>query len=253
MTDREFWVVIPFFNEAGWITATLEALAAQTDQDFHLLLVDNASTDASRAVVDAYRDRRPELAMEVIAEAEKGTGAAADTGFRYAIAHGARFIARTDADCLPRQDWVANLKRAFAEGLQFVIGAIKPRADDFPLTWRDRIAIPVLIFIASNWGKVYRRGRPGQFRYAYIMVAGNNLAITASMYERAGGFPRSRIEDMHEDRILGDRVRMLTTRTKRRGDVVVYNSTRRARRYGFINTLLWYWEHRYRPHEVDVR
>ena len=73
------------------------------------------------------------------------------------------------------------------------------------------------------------------------------------MYERAGGFPRSRIEDMHEDRILGDRVRMLTTRTKRRGDVVVYNSTRRARRYGFINTLLWYWEHRYRPHEVDVR
>ncbi|TME76497.1 MAG: glycosyltransferase, partial [Chloroflexi bacterium] len=80
MTDREFWVVIPFFNEAGWITATLEALAAQTDQDFHLLLVDNASTDASRAVVDAYRDRRPELAMEVIAEAEKGTGAAADTG-----------------------------------------------------------------------------------------------------------------------------------------------------------------------------
>jgi len=46
---------------------------------------------------------------------------------------------------------------------------------------------------------------------------------------------------------------MLTTRTKRKGDVVVYNSTRRARRYGFINTLLWYWEHRYRPQEVDVR
>jgi glycosyltransferase involved in cell wall biosynthesis len=253
MSRPELWVVVPFFNEANWITPTLEALAKQTDRDFSLLLVDNASTDSSRLVVEAFRLRRPEMPIEVISEAEKGTGAAADTGFRYAIAHGGRFIARTDADCLPRQDWIAKIKRAFSEGLEFVIGTIKPRSDDFPLSWSDRLAIPVLIFVASNWGKVYRRGRPGQFRYAYIMVAGNNLAITASMYERAGGFPRSRIEDVHEDRVLGDRVRMLTTRTRKKGNVVVYNSTRRARRYGFINTLLWYWEHRYRPEEVDVR
>jgi hypothetical protein len=46
---------------------------------------------------------------------------------------------------------------------------------------------------------------------------------------------------------------MLTRRTRRKRNVVVYNSTRRARRYGFINTLLWYWEHRYRPQEIDVR
>src|SRR2546428_14140623 len=99
MTDHELWVVIPFFNEAGWITATLEALAAQTDQDFHLLLVDNASTDASRAAVDAYRERRSELAIEAIAQPEKGTGAGADTGLRSATAHGPRLIARPDADC----------------------------------------------------------------------------------------------------------------------------------------------------------
>jgi glycosyltransferase involved in cell wall biosynthesis len=253
MNAPDFWVVVPFFNEAGWITATLEALAAQTDRAFSLLLVDNGSTDASGAEIEAFRARHPEMTIEVIVELEKGTGAASDTGFRYAIAHGARYIARTDADCLPRRDWVANIKRAFVEELEFVIGTIKPRSDDFPLSWGDRIAIPVLIFVASNWGKIYRRGRPGQFRYAYIMVAGNNLAITASMYERADGFPRSRIEDVHEDRVLGDRIRMLTRRTRRKRNVVVYNSTRRARRYGFINTLLWYWEHRYRPQEIDVR
>jgi glycosyltransferase involved in cell wall biosynthesis len=253
MSRPELWVVVPFFNEASWITKTLEALAGQTDRDYRLLLVDNASTDSSRSVIDDFRQRHPEMPIEIISESEKGTGAAADTGFRYAIAQGARFIARTDADCLPRMDWVASIRRAFDDGLEFVIGTIKPRSDDFPLSWRDRLAIPALIFIASNWGKVYRRGRPGQFRYAYIMVAGNNLAITASMYERAGGFPRSRIEDVHEDRVLGDRVRMLTTRTRKKRNVVVYNSTRRARRYGFINTLLWYWEHRYRSAEVDVR
>lgn len=253
MTATDFWVVVPVFNEAAWITATLDALMAQTDRGFTLLLVDNGSTDDSRAVIQRYRDRQPELAIEVITEPLKGTGAASDTGFRYAIAHGSRYIARTDADCLPRSDWVANIKRAFADGLDFVIGTIKPRSDDFPLSWGDRLAIPVLIFVASNFGKIYRRGRPGQFQYTYIMVAGNNLAITASMYERAGGFPRSRIEDVHEDRVLGDRVRMLTRRTRKKSNVVVYNSTRRARRYGFLNTLLWYWEHRYRPTEIDVR
>jgi glycosyltransferase involved in cell wall biosynthesis len=253
MTAHDFWVVVPFFNEEAWITSTLEALAAQSDRDFTLLLVDNGSTDTTRDVIERFRRRQPEMVIEVIPEPEKGTGAASDTGFRYAITHGASYVARTDADCLPRRDWVANIKRAFHEGLEFVIGTIKPRSDDFPLSLGDRIAIPVLIFVASNWGKVYRRGRPGQFRYAYIMVAGNNLAITGSMYERAGGFPRSRIEEVHEDRVLGDRVRMLTRRTKRKRNVVVYNSTRRARRYGFINTLLWYWEHRYRPQEIDVR
>jgi glycosyltransferase involved in cell wall biosynthesis len=148
MTGADFWVVVPFFNEAGWITATLEALAAQTDRAFSLLLVDNGSTDAGGAEIEAFRGRHPEMTIEVITELEKGTGAASDTGFRYAIAHGARYIARTDADCLPRRDWVANIKRAFAEELEFVIGTIKPRSDDFPLSWGDRIAIPVLIFVA---------------------------------------------------------------------------------------------------------
>lgn len=253
MRPADFWVVVPFYNEEAWIQATLQALAAQSDATFTLLLVDNGSTDASLQVVRNFRRTHPDMAIEVINEAEKGTGAASDTGFRHAIARGAGYIARTDADCLPRQDWVANLKRAFAEDLDFVIGTIKPRGDDFPLSVPDRLVIPVLVFIAANWGKVYRRGRPGQFKYTYIMVAGNNLAITAAMYEQSGGFPRSRIEDVHEDRVLGDRVRMLTTRTRKKRNVVVFNSTRRARRYGFINTLLWYWEHRYRPDVVDVR
>jgi len=253
MQASDFWVIVPFYNEAAWIGATLEALAGQSDRGFTLLLVDNGSTDTGRQVIERFRESESDMAINVISEREKGTGAASDTGFRYAIAQGARYLARTDADCLPRRDWVQNLKGAFAEDLDFVIGQIKPRSDDFPLSLPDRVVIPILVFVASQWGKVYRRGRPGQFKYPYIMVAGNNLGITAEMYERSGGFPRSRIEDVHEDRILGDRVRMLTRRTRKKRNVVVFNSTRRARRYGFINTLLWYWEHRYQPDVIDVR
>jgi glycosyltransferase involved in cell wall biosynthesis len=253
MQPHDFWVVVPFYNEAAWLEGTLNALATQTDPDFALLVVDNGSTDRSLEVVERFCSTHPEIAISLISEPEKGTGAASDTGFRHAISMGARYIARTDADCLPRRDWVANLKQAFAEDLDFVIGQIRPRSDDFPLTVRDRLLIPLLLFVASNWGKVCHRGPRGRFKYRYIMVAGNNLAITADMYLRSGGFPRSKIEEVHEDRVLGDRVRMLTNRTCKKRNVVVYNSTRRIRRYGFINTLLWYWEHRYQPDVVDVR
>lgn len=39
-------IILPFFNEEGWIGSTLDSLAAQSDSRFRLLLVDNGSTDA---------------------------------------------------------------------------------------------------------------------------------------------------------------------------------------------------------------
>ena len=85
------------------------------------------------------------------------------------------------------------------------------------------------------------------------MAAGNNLAITAALYQASGGFPRSAIEQQHEDRALSEAVRTLTTRAAVRHDVVVYNSLRRVRAWGYLNTLRWYRNHGYRPAVVDVR
>src|SRR5690349_16957431 len=114
MLDKNtFYVVVPFYNEEIWIERTLESLAEQKDREFTLVLVNNNSTDESVGVVETWSARHPEMAIEVIDEFEKGTGAAADTGFRYAIDRGAKVVARTDADCLPAPDWVEKLKSCF--------------------------------------------------------------------------------------------------------------------------------------------
>jgi glycosyltransferase involved in cell wall biosynthesis len=249
--EREFFVVVPVFNEAAGLPSTLAALAGQSDRDFTLVIVDNASTDASVGVARAFAATSDSPPTIVIQEPVKGTGAAADTGFRYAIGQGARWIARTDADCLPRADWVRNLKRALVgDGLEFVAGKIKPRADE-RLTLADRVILPAMIWLAEHYGRLHRRGP--QFRYPYFMAAGNNLAITAELYERSGGFPRVAIEDAHEDRVLSESVRTLTSRAAVRRDVVVFNSARRVRAYGYLNTLRWYRNHGYRGAIVDVR
>lgn len=247
-----FFVVVPYFDEESGILATLKALAAQSDRRFSLVLVDNGSRDHGPDVVAGFAARHPWLTTYLIDEAQKGTGAAADTGFRFAIDRGARWIARTDADCLPRVDWVGNLKRALCEeGLDFVAGKIRPREDEGPLSLRWRIALKVMIWLAENHGKVVRRGP--EFRYPYFLAVGNNLAIAARLYELAGGFPRTAVEEQYEDRVLSERVRTLTDKAALRRDVVVYNSARRVRAWGFINTLRWYRNHGYHPPQVDVR
>ena len=167
MNKPRFYVVIPIFNEEKAIRATLDSLLAQSDTDFTLVLVDNASTDQTVAVIEQWRGEHPALAVDLIREPQKGTGTAADTGFRYAIAQGATHIARTDADCLPIRDWVAGFKRAFAEeGLEFVVGVLKARTDEIPLDWSDRFVIPLLMTVAETYGKLTRRDK--RFQYPIV-------------------------------------------------------------------------------------
>lgn len=247
---NKFWVVVPCYNEERRIADTLHALAAQTDRDYTLLIVDNGSTDGTVAAVERFFAAHPQP-HALIHEPQKGTGAASDTGFRYAIAQGARWIARTDADCLPAPDWVARLRRHFeVDGLEFVAGHIKPR-DDEPLTRLDRALIALLVALAHPAGRLRRRGP--EFKYPYFMAAGNNLAIAAALYERCGGFPRTAIDHAHEDRVLSERVRRITDRARFVRGLVVYNSTRRLKQYGYRRTLQWYLSHGGRPLEVDVR
>jgi glycosyltransferase involved in cell wall biosynthesis len=247
-----FCAVVPFYNEERGMHATLDALAAQSDTSFALILVDNASTDGSAAIAERFAREHSSPRTYVIQESRKGTGAASDTGFRFAISLGARWIARTDADCVPDRDWVRNLKRALClDGLDFVAGKIRPRTDEAPLSLVERAILASMIWLAEHYGRLHRRGP--QFKYPYFMAAGNNLAITAALYELSGGFPRTAIEEMHEDRALSEVVRTLTTRAAVRRDVQVYNSARRVRSYGYLNTLRWYRNHGYHPRVVDVR
>ena len=242
--------MVPAFDEAAGIGATLDALAAQTDQDFRLVVVDNASTDGTADVVRAH-PLVTSTTAEVVHEVQRGTGAAADTGMRHAIARGATHLARTDADCLPAPDWTARVRAAFAD-LDLIAGRLLPRTDEGVPAWQRGVLVGA-VAAAAAFGR-FRPGNrvPGALG-PYVMSAGCNMAITAELYLRAGGFPRTRIQDVHEDRALVNAVRPLTARYGARRDVVVRGSSRRVRAWGLVRTLGWYADHRYRPEHVDIR
>lgn len=251
-------VVVPVFDEASGIGPTLEALAAQQDADFDAVFVDNGSRDGSAEVIRAFAVERGFDRWRVVDEPQKGTGAAADTGMRSAIAAGATLLARTDADCLPRADWTASVRRALTprerggRGLGLVGGELVPRRDE-GLGWPTRAGLRGAVHLAEAFGRIRPGNRGDGYLGPYLMAAGCNVGITAELYLAAGGFPRTRIEELHEDRALVNAVRRLTRDYARRSDVVVYGSSRRVQAWGLANTLLWYKDHAYRPAVVDIR
>jgi glycosyltransferase involved in cell wall biosynthesis len=231
------WVVVPAYNEAARIGATLDALAVQTDLDFTLLVVDNNSTDATTGVVRTFAARAP-MPVELLVEPEKGVGCAVDTGFRHAICSGATVLARTDADCLPRPDWVAAARSALrTSGAGMVCGRITARRDEHgPL---GRAGFRAAVAVAAAFGRIrpaHRRGRDG-YLAPYRMHAGNNMAITAALYVACGGMPR---RPSPTDRTFLNRVRRTTDAIARSRTMVVENSTRRLRAYGLVRTARWY-------------
>jgi glycosyltransferase involved in cell wall biosynthesis len=239
-------------NEEKLVRQTLDSLAAQEHQDFTVVVVDNGSTDASCLIVAEFAAAHPHMDIRLVHEAGKGTGAAADTGMRFGVDHGATWLARTDADCLAAPDWTAKIVQAFDDGLELIAGQLVPRADEGISTGERRMML-LAVEIASFFGRIRPGNKGDGYLGPYQMLPGCNMAITADMYHRSGGFPRTSIEDLHEDRELSNRVRKLTRNYALRRDVVVYGSSRRVKAWGLKNTLAWYADHRYRPEHVDIR
>ena len=249
----DLWVVIPAFNERKTLPVTLAALTAQQDPAFTVLVVDNASTDGTADVVRDFAARHSGFDLRVIAEPAKGTGFACDTGMRHAIAAGARRLARTDADCIPDPGWTAIVRESLDGGLEMVTGRLLPRRDEVRLKAWEKWLLPAVIGFCATFGRFRPSNRDPKYLGHYMMSPGSNLALTASLYERCGGFPRTSIEVEHEDRTLVNRVRTVTAAYGRRRGMVVYGSVRRLRAYGLVGTLAWYLDHRNKPSEVDIR
>lgn len=72
-------VVIPVYNRADIVRRVLESLDAQSCRDFGVVLVDNASTDGTRAVLEEW-SRQTSLTVRIASESRRGAAAARQTG-----------------------------------------------------------------------------------------------------------------------------------------------------------------------------
>lgn len=157
-------------NGAATIEQQLEALAAQSyDGAWELVVVDNGSTDQTPRIVEAWRERLPQLRV-VRADESVGLGYARNVGAR--TARGV-ILAFCDADDVADPGWVAALVAAAGRG-----DLIAGRLDHDRLNG-DR---------AREWRGVADGVEDRRIGLGYLPYApGANFAVRREKFEAVGG------------------------------------------------------------------
>jgi glycosyltransferase involved in cell wall biosynthesis len=101
----EISVVVPVFNGGKSIAATLESLLRQTLPALEIIVVDDGSTDNTKDTVAKFGS-----AIKYVYQANCGPAVARNCGIRLAKGE---YVAFTDSDCLPMEDWLRSLSLGF--------------------------------------------------------------------------------------------------------------------------------------------
>ena len=161
-------VIIPCYNASATLAACLQSLHDQdfAREAFEIVVVDDCSTDDSRAIAAKFGCRIVECAIN------KGPGVARNLG---AEAAQGEILAYTDTDCFVPSGWLRNLDRHFVDdAVQTVFGGYCGTARDTPME--------VFAFLECHY-------RQNHMSFHIELSSTSNFACRKSAFAAVGGFP----------------------------------------------------------------
>lgn len=197
--DAEVSVVVATYQRADLLPALLGGLVAQDDARFEVIVVDDASTDDTAAVLARLAATAPFPVRVLRQEGNQGPSAARNRGWRAATAP---VVVFTDDDCVPQPGWLRGLIAGIERGADIVQGRTEPD--------------PAHLQEHGPFGRTMRV--PHEEGYYETC----NIAYRREWLERLGGFDESfRIA---EDVDLAWRAREAGARTAFAADALVYHA-----------------------------
>ncbi len=204
-------VVVLTYNRSDALLRVLDALAAQTDHGFEVIVADDGSRPEHTDVIAAHASRWP-FALCHAWHPDRGFTAAAARNMGVRAARG-DYVIFLDGDCIPQTDFIAAHRRlaqpgCFVNGSRILLDAPLtsralqsplPRPRDAPLWWlRQRLAgrCNKLGGLIVRWPAALRACRR-HFRWRGIRSC--NLAAWRSDIEAVDGFDQSFDGWGHED------------------------------------------------------
>ena len=158
MKNRVF-VIIPNWNGARRLGASVDSILRQSYKNFTLIIVDNGSTDDSRAVIEAYQ-QQDERVRAIFRDKNYGYIGGVNPGFEQALAEGAAYAAPFNNDAIADKDWLKHLVHFLDTHENYGIAACT-------LLHADGKTIDSTADQYTIWGIPYPRGRdePATTRY----------------------------------------------------------------------------------------
>lgn len=183
-------VIVCAHNEGRYLAACLHSLLAQTRPPDELLVINNASTDETRAVAQQI------AGVRVVDERRKGLVVARETGRRES---GGDLLVYVDADCRAPLTWLARVERRFLDDGRLIALSGPYRFYDWDWWGRTLIRAYDVTLAPATQLLVKHVLRLGTVFY------GGNFAVRREALDAIGGFDTS-IEFHGEDTNLGRRL-----------------------------------------------
>ncbi|MGY5318325.1 glycosyltransferase family 2 protein [Neomicrococcus lactis] len=189
-------VVIPCFNAERTLAEQLEALNSQKDAPkFEVLVVDNGSTDKSRAIVQDYAKHASVPVRVIEARYYQGASYARNVGIVHSSAERIMFC---DADDVVSQWWVSHGNRCFEYAPVWNGAAILLTDSQFEGSIKE---------IRTEFGDSPIFEEPVEAEAsAFPVLMGGNFGATKSVLQEVQGFDQS-FFGAGEDNDLGFRLR----------------------------------------------
>lgn len=176
-------ILICTYNRASLLGPTLESLARlhAPSRTWEVLVVDNNSSDETRAVVESRRSGYP-APLRYLFEGRQGKSYALNTGLSHAAG---AVIAFTDDDVQVPEEWLAAALEPLdrRHGIAYTGGPVEPMWECQPPSW---------LAPAGNLGGTIAVKDHGQepfiFEERRKTPLGVNMAVRRELIEKIGGF-----------------------------------------------------------------
>ena len=180
-------IVVPSFNRPEALKSCLEALVAQDDNDFEIIVVDDGSPEPLSPICEAFPHVR------CIRQENSGPAGARNRG---ANAADAAFLAFTDDDCRPRAGWLSALRTAHAGVSDRLVGGrVENGLPENPYATASQEICDFLY----EWFAASAMGMP--------FFTSNNIGCSKDRFMEVQGFDETFPRAAAEDREFGIRWR----------------------------------------------
>jgi glycosyltransferase involved in cell wall biosynthesis len=180
MPDPQISAIICTHNREAYLGAAIDSLLAQTfAEPFEIIVVDNASSDRTREVVEA-RLKHPHL--HYVYEATTGLSVARNTGAKVARSP---ILAYLDDDAVASPHWLQTIHEAYQQNPQLAIAGGK-----VTLLWATGVCPPRWLSpgLAGNLG-AYDLGETMLYvDRPSLTPRGLNYSIRRQFLDQVGGF-----------------------------------------------------------------
>ena len=160
-------VVVPMYNVAEYVADSLDSILRQPIGQFEVIVVDDASTDGSREIVEKYAAEHGRIQLVCLPE-RSGVSIARNVAMPLCTAPYVTFVDPDDE--LPADAWSAMLKTLKKTGSDFVVGKAERVSTErryvTPLMQRNhaerRLGIkiedaPLMLADVFVWNKIFTR------------------------------------------------------------------------------------------------